>query len=97
MTAHDTAPAGGSDAEDRHLGAVPLRRPFHGRMLAGVAAGLADYLDLDLALVRVVLVVLACMGGIGIPLYLAGWLLIPEEDAPESVGEQWLAHLGQHS
>ncbi|HEY3701366.1 MAG TPA: PspC domain-containing protein [Acidimicrobiales bacterium] len=64
-----------------------LRRPHAGRMLAGVAAGIAEHLDLDVTLVRIVLVVLAFVGGLAVPLYLAAWLLIPDEDADVSVAE----------
>jgi phage shock protein C len=63
----------------------PLCRPVHDRMLAGVAAGLADYLGIDAAIVRIVFAVLAVVGGAGVPLYLAGWLLIPEEGAEQSI------------
>jgi phage shock protein PspC (stress-responsive transcriptional regulator) len=64
-----------------------LRRPHTGRMLAGVAAGIADHLDLDVTLVRIVLVVLAFVGGLAVPLYLAAWLLIPDEGADVSLAE----------
>ena len=60
-------------------------------MVAGVAAGLADYFDIDPTLVRIGFVVLALLGGLAVPLYLAGWLLIPEEDADLSVAEELLA------
>lgn len=70
--------------------AAPLRRPAGGRILAGVAAGLADYLGLDLAVVRIAFVVLSLVGGVGIPAYLAGWLLIPEEGDTESLVAGWL-------
>jgi phage shock protein PspC (stress-responsive transcriptional regulator) len=56
-------------------------------MLAGVAAGIAEHLDLDVTLVRIVLVVLAFIGGLAVPLYLAAWLLIPDEGADMSVAE----------
>jgi phage shock protein PspC (stress-responsive transcriptional regulator) len=56
-------------------------------MLAGVAAGIAEHLDLDVTLVRIVLVVLAFVGGLAVPLYLAAWLLIPDEGADVSVAE----------
>jgi phage shock protein PspC (stress-responsive transcriptional regulator) len=69
-----------------------FRRAVHGRMVAGVAAGLADYVDVDVVVVRVVLVVLALVGGIGVPLYLAAWLLVPEEGTDESVAERLLDH-----
>ncbi len=49
------------------------------RMLAGVCSGVADYLGVDATVVRVVVVLAALIGGgLGIPLYLAGWLLMPD-------------------
>lgn len=54
-------------------------------MLAGVAAGLASYFGVDVTAVRLVLAVLTFVGGAGVPAYLAGWLLIPEEGAPQSI------------
>jgi phage shock protein PspC (stress-responsive transcriptional regulator) len=60
-------------------------------MLAGVAAGLAEYFDVDPTLVRVGFVALSLLGGIAVPLYLAGWLLIPDEGAELSVAEELLA------
>ncbi len=54
-------------------------------MLAGVAAGIARYLGVDVTVVRIVLAVLAFVGGAGVPIYLAGWLLIPEEGAEQSI------------
>jgi phage shock protein PspC (stress-responsive transcriptional regulator) len=60
-------------------------------MLAGVAAGLADYFDVDPLMVRIGFVALALLGGLAVPLYLAGWMLIPEEGADVSVAEELLA------
>jgi len=62
-----------------------LRRPINDRMLAGVASGIARYLDVDVNLVRIAFVVLAFVGGAALPLYIAGWLLIPEEGAARSI------------
>jgi len=62
-----------------------LRRNVRNRLLGGVAAGLAEYLDIDPVLVRIGFVVLAVLGGSGILLYLAGWLLIPAEDTGRAV------------
>jgi phage shock protein PspC (stress-responsive transcriptional regulator) len=56
-------------------------------MLAGVAAGIAEHLDLDVTLVRIVLVVLAFAGGLAVPLYVGAWLLIPDEGADVSMAE----------
>lgn len=62
----------------------PLRRAYHGRMLAGVCAGIADYLGVDATIVRVAFAVFT-FGGAGIPAYLACWLLIPEEGSDQSI------------
>ena len=63
----------------------PLFRPFQGRRLTGTAAGVADYLGIDPTLARIGFVVLTLVGGAGIPLYLAGLLLIPDEGSDESI------------
>ena len=73
----------------------PLRRAYNGRMLAGVAAGLADYLAVDVTIIRVAFVVLTFLGGAAIPAYLACLLLIPEEGSDESIAGSLLDSL-QH-
>ena len=62
-----------------------LRRPFEGRVLTGVAEGLARYFGVDTTLVRIGFVVLTVIGGAGVPLYLAGLLLIPDEGSDQSI------------
>ena len=62
-----------------------LYRPTDDRMIAGVAAGIARYLGADVTAVRIILAVLTFVGGAGVPIYLAGWLLIPEEGAEQSI------------
>lgn len=69
-------------------GSLPLRRPVHDRMLAGVGSGIADYLGVDETLVRIALVVATFFGGAGIAVYLAGWLLIPEEGSEQSLASE---------
>jgi phage shock protein PspC (stress-responsive transcriptional regulator) len=68
----------------------PLRRPVQDRMLAGVASGIARHLGLDPMLVRIAIVVLCFVGGVGIALYLASWVLIPEEGSDESIASEFL-------
>ena len=75
----------------------PLSRPIHGRMLAGVAAGVADYLGVDVTIVRIILAVLTVVGGAGVPVYLAGWLLIPEEGAAQSIASDLIQSLSSRS
>ena len=74
-----------------------LRRPFEDRMLAGVAAGLARYFGVDATIVRIAFVVLTVVGGAGIPLYLAGLLLIPDEGSDQSIAGSLIESLQSRS
>lgn len=58
---------------------LPLRRPERGRVVGGVAVGLATHLGVPLWLVRVVFVVLAPLG-VGIALYVFWLVTIPTGD-----------------
>ncbi len=60
-------------------------------MLAGVAGGIARYLDADVTLVRVIIAVLALLNGVGLALYIAAWLLIPEDGEDQSLAAAWIA------
>ncbi len=73
-----------------------LRRAVDGRMLAGVAEGLAQYFDVDVTLVRIVLVALTFLGGAAVPLYIAAWLLIPEEGSEVAIAGELLNHARYH-
>jgi phage shock protein PspC (stress-responsive transcriptional regulator) len=64
---------------------LPLRRAYDGRMLAGVCAGIADYLGIDVTIVRIAFVAFTFLGAAGIPAYLACLLLIPEEGTDQSI------------
>jgi len=65
-----------------------LMRRRDGRMLAGVCAGIADYLGLDVTLVRVIWAVVAVLtGGAGVLAYLAAWVIIPDEGQKSSIAE----------
>jgi len=57
---------------------LALRRPVDDRMIAGVCTGLARYLRLDPVVVRVLMVALAVVGGLGVILYGTVWLLTPD-------------------
>ena len=56
-----------------------IRRSATDAKLAGLCGGVAKHWGVDPLLVRVGWVLLALSGGIGLVLYLAGWLLIPVE------------------
>jgi phage shock protein C len=56
-----------------------LYRSTSDRKLAGVCAGLARYFNVDATLIRVLFVVLAVLGGSGLILYLALWIIVPKQ------------------
>ena len=75
----------------------PLRRSYADRMLGGVAGGLARYFGLDPMIVRLAFVVATLIGGAGVPLYLAGLLLIPEEGSSQSIAGSFVESLQSRS
>jgi phage shock protein C len=81
----DTQPQDTTQPPAGPAGRPPLRRAYRGRMLAGVCAGIADYLGVDTTIVRVAFAVFTFLGGAGIPAYLACLLLIPEEGSDQSI------------
>ncbi len=76
---------------------VLLRRSYQDRMLGGVAGGLAQYFGVDTMIVRIAFVVLTIVGGAGIPLYLAGLLLIPDEGSDQSIAGTLIESLQSRS
>jgi phage shock protein C len=82
MSTPTSTPTDG-DTTRRHI-----HRPTQGRMIAGVAAALAEYFDVDVTIVRIGIAVLTVFGGAGIALYIAGWLLIPNEGSERSIANK---------
>jgi phage shock protein PspC (stress-responsive transcriptional regulator) len=70
-----------------------LVRPTDGRVLGGVAAGIAEHTGSSVGLVRLGFLVAALFGGFGIVLYLAAWALLPAAGAGSSPAEGWLKNL----
>ncbi|MGB7448284.1 MAG: PspC domain-containing protein, partial [Ornithinimicrobium sp.] len=60
-----------------------LARPTRGRVIGGVAAGLADHLELRVGLVRVTFVLLGGVSGAGVAAYVFLWGLLPQVDAED--------------
>lgn len=57
-----------------------LVRPKDDRVIAGVAAGLADRFGISHGLMRVLFVVSLLIPGPQILIYIALWIIIPEEE-----------------
>jgi phage shock protein PspC (stress-responsive transcriptional regulator) len=70
-----------------------LTRHRRDRMLAGVASGIAGYVGVDVLFVRIAFAVLAVVGGVGIPLYVACWLLIPDEGTTQSIATDFTSSM----
>ena len=64
------------------LGLPRITRTDDGSALAGVCAGIAKSLDVDVTLVRLTFALLTVAGGAGILAYAAGWLVLAKEDGP---------------
>src|SRR5579863_9361755 len=56
-----------------------LRRSTKRRMVGGVAGGIGERFDIDANIVRVIFVVLTVLYGLGAAIYLAMWVLIPQD------------------
>ncbi|MDX6701843.1 MAG: hypothetical protein QOF26_2069 [Baekduia sp.] len=54
-----------------------LHRDLDRKLVAGVCAGIARSLGIDPLIVRIVIVVATIAPGVGLPIYIAGWLLMP--------------------
>ena len=61
---------------------APLRRSRTDKMIAGVVAGLARYMGVDVTLARVVFVILSIVSAAfpGILVYILLWVIVPEGD-----------------
>lgn len=50
------------------------------KMIAGVCGGIAEYLNLDPTLVRLVFVAISLLGGSGLLAYIIAAIIMPEEE-----------------
>ncbi len=60
-----------------------LTRSRHDKKIAGICGGLAEYLDVDSSLVRLICVMLALFGGWGVLGYVIAWVIIPTAPTAE--------------
>jgi phage shock protein PspC (stress-responsive transcriptional regulator) len=65
--------------KDNTMNTKKLRRSRTDRSIAGVCAGLANYLGVDTTLLRILTICLVIFGGMSLWVYIILWLLIPEE------------------
>jgi phage shock protein PspC (stress-responsive transcriptional regulator) len=58
------------------MAAKKLRLSSTDKVLAGVCGGLAEYLDVDVNVVRIIVLVSAVCGSFGLWAYLITWLIL---------------------
>ena len=73
------------------VGAAPrpashkLTRDMQNKKIAGVCAGFARYLEVDVVLVRVLWLALAICTGVGFIAYIIAWIVMPKQLPPAPV------------
>lgn len=72
-------------------GSGPLRRAADGRMISGVAAGLAERTGFDVTTIRVVFVLAGLISGLGAAPYVLAWLLVPAKGESGNIASKALA------
>jgi phage shock protein PspC (stress-responsive transcriptional regulator) len=77
-------------SENNGSGSKRLVRTRNGRMVAGVASGLAAYFGVDVNLVRLAFGVFTIFYGLGVLLYLVAWVILPDEDEGVSILESFI-------
>lgn len=60
-----------------------LTRSTTESMVAGVCGGLAEYFNIDPVIVRLIFVLVTLTSGLGLPVYLVLWMLMPKASAPQ--------------
>jgi signal transduction histidine kinase len=67
---------------------LPLRREREGRMAGGVVAGLSTKTGVDVTALRVGLVMLTLLSGLGAAAYVVAWLLLPFEGESANIASR---------
>ncbi len=62
-----------------------LTRDIQNKKIAGVCAGFARYMDVDVVLMRVIWLALALCTGVGFIAYIVAWIIMPKDVAAAAV------------
>lgn len=73
--------------------AARLERSREDRIIAGVSGGLGTYMGANPWLFRLAFIILAFFGGLGVLLYIAAWLLVPDQGTRDPIISKWLGNL----
>lgn len=58
------------------------------KIIAGVAGGIAEFMDLDPSLIRLAFVILGIFGGGGVVIYIIMWLIVPKANTISSTNQE---------
>jgi phage shock protein PspC (stress-responsive transcriptional regulator) len=56
-----------------------LYRIVNGKVIGGVAGGLAEYFGIDPTIIRIIFILLTIMGGGGVLAYIILWIVVPQK------------------
>ena len=56
-----------------------LYRIVNGRVIGGVAGGIAEYFNIDPTIIRIPFILLTIFGGGGVLIYIVMWIVVPEK------------------
>ena len=65
------------------------------RVLAGVCAGVAEHLNLEAKLVRIIWLLCAVFAGFGVILYIILWIIMPQKNTAQNYTERMNDRLGR--
>lgn len=57
-------------------------RPMYQKRIAGVCAGFANYLEVDITLMRILWLCVAIFTGVGFIAYIVCWIVMPKDYGP---------------
>ena len=80
--------AAGPTPNYEQAGPTPKKRLFRDeqdKILGGVASGLANYLNLDPAIIRIIFAFLALVGGSGFLVYIILWIVLPSKSLVNNI------------
>ena len=69
-----------------------LVRDMRNKKIAGVCAGFARYLDVDVVLVRIIWLALGLGAGVGFIAYLVAWIIMPKERPAATPAAEYARH-----
>ena len=82
----DSNPGASSSSSSNYFSGMPMPKRMYrdcdNRRIAGVCSGLSVYLDIDVVMTRILMLVAVLFGTVGFWIYIICWIAIPEAITP---------------